>query len=131
MPRPNRPKKPPIGENPIETNEFLFWQNSETPKEISDDSFLLSSSFLSPSSPSKRGKKREYPQSSTKKENQTPTKKTTKPIPITASIPSILFPPLSPEQHLQKALESLIQAYKGLKEKEKKMKVRNYSCLFL
>ncbi len=124
MPRPNRPKKPPIGENPIETNEFLFWQNSETPKEINDDSFLLSSSFLSPSSPSKRGKKREHPQSSTEKENRTPTKKTTKPMPITASIPSIPFPPLSPEQHLQKALESLIQAYKGLKEEEKKEQVK-------
>ncbi len=124
MPRPNRPKKPPIGENPIETNEFLFWQNSETPKEINDDSFLLSSSFLSPSSPSKRGKKREHPQSSTEKENRIPTKKTTKPMPITASIPSIPFPPLSPEQHLQKALESLIQAYKGLKEEEKKEQVK-------
>src|SRR6266568_9489467 len=124
MPRPNRPKKPPIGENPIETNEFLFWQNSETPKEINDDSFLLSSSFLSPSSPSKRGKKREHPQSSTEKENRTPTKKTTKPMPITASIPSIHFPPLSPEQHLQKALESLTQAYKGLKEEEKKEQVK-------
>ena len=94
MPGPNRPKKPPIDPN---ESQFLFWQSSETPKEISDDSFLLSSSFLSPSSPSKRGKKREHPQSSTEKENQTPTKKTTKPIPITASIPSILFPPLSPE----------------------------------
>ena len=124
MPRPNRPKKPPIGENPIKTNEFLFWQNSETPKEINDDSFLLSSSFLSPSSLSKRGKKREHPQSSTEKENQIHTKKTTKPMPITASIPSIPFPPLSPEQHLQKALESLIQAYKGLKEEEKKEQVK-------
>ena len=38
-------------------------------------------------------------------------------MPITASIP---FPPLSPEQHLQKALESLTQAYKGLKEEEEK-----------
>ena len=118
------PKKPPIGGNPIDPNEsqFLFWQNSETPKEISDDSFLLSSSFLSPSSLSKRRKKREHSQSSTEKENQIPTKKTTKP--ITASIPSILFPPLSPEQHLQKALESLIQAYKGLKEEEKKEQVK-------
>ena len=45
-------------------------------------------------------------------------------MPITASIPSIPFPPLSPEQHLQKALESLIQAYKGLKEEEKKEQVK-------
>ena len=97
MPRPNRPKKTPIGETPIKINEFLFWQNSEALKEINNNSFLFLSSFLSPSSPSKRGKKREYPQSSTKKENQTPIKKTTKPMPITASIPSILFPPLSLE----------------------------------
>ena len=38
---------------------------------------------------------------------------------FTAGIPSISFPPLSPKQHLQKALESLIQAYKGLEEEEK------------
>src|SRR6266571_3292511 len=37
-------------------------------------------------------------------------------------MPSILFPPLSPEQYLQKALESLTQAYKGLDEKEKEKK---------
>ena len=97
MPRPNRPKKPPIGENPIETNGFLFWQNSETPKEINNNSFLFSFSFFSPSSPSKRGKKREHPQSFTEKENRIPIKKTTKPMPITASIPSIPFSPLSPE----------------------------------
>ena len=41
---------------------------------------------------------------------------------FTAGIPSISFPPLSPKQHLQKALESLIQAYKGLKEEEEKEK---------
>ena len=45
-------------------------------------------------------------------------------MPIMASIPSILFPPLSLEQYLQKALESLIQAYKGLKEEEKKEQVK-------
>ena len=38
---------------------------------------------------------------------------------FTAGIPSISFPPLSPKQYLQKALESLIQAYKGLEEEEK------------
>ena len=70
MLRPNRPKKPPIGENPIETNEFLFWQSSETLKEINNNRFLLLSSFLSPSSPSERGKKREHPQSSTKKKTE-------------------------------------------------------------
>ena len=42
-------------------------------------------------------------------------------MPITASIP---FPPLSPEQHLQKALESLTQAYKGLKKEEEKEQVK-------
>ena len=61
MLRPNRPKKPPIGKNPIEINKFLFWRNSKNPKEINNNGFLLLSFFLSPSSPSKRGKKREYP----------------------------------------------------------------------
>src|SRR6266581_558810 len=57
------------------------------------------------------------------RENQKPAKKTTKPTTTTTdSIPSILFPPLSPKQHLQKALESLTQAYKGLKEEEKEEK---------
>ena len=37
---------------------------------------------------------------------------------------SIPFPPLSPEQHLQKALESLTQAYKGLEKEEKKEQVK-------
>ena len=41
---------------------------------------------------------------------------------FTAGIPSISFPPLSPEQHLQKALESLTQAYKGLEEEEEEEK---------
>ena len=40
----------------------------------------------------------------------------------TASIPSIQLLPLSLEQHLQKALESLTQAYKGLNEKEEEKK---------
>jgi len=38
------------------------------------------------------------------------------------SIPSIFSPLFSPEQYLQKALESLTQAYKGLEEKEKEKK---------
>jgi len=38
------------------------------------------------------------------------------------SIPSIPFPPLSPKQHLQKASESLTQAYKGLEEERKEEK---------
>jgi hypothetical protein len=37
---------------------------------------------------------------------------------FTAGIHSISFSPLSPEQHLQKALDSLTQAYKGLEEEE-------------
>jgi len=37
-----------------------------------------------------------------------------------AGIPSISFSPLSLEQHLQKALDSLTQAYKGLEEEEDK-----------
>src|SRR6266566_2348484 len=43
---------------------------------------------------------------------------------FTAGIPNIPFPPLSLEQYLQKALESLTQAYKGLKEEEKKEQVK-------
>ena len=43
-------------------------------------------------------------------------------MPFTANIPKISFPPLSPEQYLQKALESLTQAYKGLKEEEQEKK---------
>ena len=38
------------------------------------------------------------------------------------SIPSIPFSPLSPKQYLQKALESLTQAYKGLEEEGKEEK---------
>ena len=45
-------------------------------------------------------------------------------MPFTAGIPSISFPPLSPEQYLQKALKSLTQAYKGLEEEEKKEQVK-------
>jgi len=41
---------------------------------------------------------------------------------FTAGIPSISFSPLSPEQHLQKALDSLTQAYKGLEEEEEEDK---------
>jgi hypothetical protein len=41
---------------------------------------------------------------------------------FTAGIPSISFSPLSLEQHLQKALDSLTQAYKGLEEEEEEDK---------
>ena len=103
MPKSNRHKKKP-------------------PIEISDNESTTTFTFSAPSpSPSLfgTGEKRGHPQSSTEKENQKPTKKTTKLMTFTAGIPSISFPPLSPKQHLQKALESLIQAYKGLEEEEK------------
>ena len=54
-----------------------------------------------------------------KKKTKNLQKKTTKQMTFTAGIPSISFPPLSPKQHLQKALESLTQAYKGLEEEKK------------
>ena len=104
MPRPNRSKKEP-------------------PIEISDEE---STSTFSPPSPSpspslfRTGEKRGHPQSSPEKENQKPVKKTTKLMPIMASIPSIPFPPLSLEQYLYGALESLVQAFKGLEEEEEK-----------
>ena len=114
MPKPGRPKKKP----PIETsddNESI----GDTPIERNDNRFLFSSSFLSPT---KKGEKREHPQTSPEKENQKPAKKTIKPTTTTDTTPSIPipFPPLSLEQRLQKALESLTQAYKGLKEEEEK-----------
>jgi len=113
MPRSSRPKKKP----PIETSDDESIGGN--PTERNDNRFLFSSSFLSPPSLSKRGEKREHPQTSPEKENQKPAKKTTKPITTTDSIPSIPSPPPSPEQHPQKALERLGQAYKGLEEKEK------------
>jgi len=95
MPRPTRPKKKP----PIEIsddNESI----GETPIERNDNRFLFSSSFLSPPSLSKKGEKREHPQTSPKKENQKPIKK--KLIITTDGTPStpIPFPPLSLEQYL-------------------------------
>ena len=61
MPKPSRPKKKP----PIETSDD---NNSigETPIESNDNRFLFSSSFLSPT---KKGEKREHPQTSPEKEN--------------------------------------------------------------
>jgi len=115
MPKPDRPKKKP----PIETSDDDE-SIGETPIEINGNKFLFSSSFLSP--PTKKGEKREHPQTSPEKENQKPAKKTIKPRTTTDSIPSISFPSLSPEQYLQKALESLTQAYKGLEEKKRKKK---------
>ena len=84
MLRPSRPKKKP-------------------PIEISCNKSISTFTFSSPSpSPSlfRTGEKRGHPQSSTKKENQKPTKKTTKLITFTAGIPSISFSPLSLEQYL-------------------------------
>src|SRR6266567_4842487 len=111
-PRPNRPKKPPI-------------EKEKPPIEISSDESSFTFSF----SPDRfnKGEKRGHPQTSPNKnqnQNQKPTKKTTKLMPFIAGIPSIPFPPLSPEQHLQKALESLTQAYKGLKKEGKKEQVK-------
>ena len=95
MPRPTRPKKKPSIEI-SDDNESI----GETPIERNDNRFLFSSSFLSPPSLSKKGKKREHPQTSPEKENQKPVKK--KLITTTDGTPStpIPFPPLSPEQHL-------------------------------
>jgi len=105
MPRPNRSKKNP-------------------PIEISDEE---STSTFSPSSPSpslfRTGEKRGHPQSSPEKENQKPAKKTIKPTTTTASTPSIPSYSLSPEQYLSKALESLIEAYKGIQDEEKEKQV--------
>src|SRR6266702_3291619 len=89
------------------------------------------SSFTFSFSPDRfnKGEKRGHPQTSpdenqnqNQNQNQKPTKKSTKLMPFTAGIPSISFPPLSPEQYLQKALKSLTQAYKGLEEEEEKKK---------
>jgi hypothetical protein len=116
MPKPSKPKKKP----PIETSDDDE-SMSETPIERNDNKFLFSSSFLSPT---KKGEKREHPQTSPEKENQKPAKKTIKPTTTKDTTPSIPipipFPPLSLEQRLQKALEGLTQAYKGLKEEEEK-----------
>ena len=78
--RPNRPKKPPKERPPIETN-------SNDP--------LFTFSFPAPGE--KRGHPQFSPENENQNQNQKPTKKTTKLMPITASIP---FPPLSPEQYL-------------------------------
>jgi len=106
MPRPNRSKKKP-------------------PIEISDEE---STSTFSPPSPSpglfRTGEKRGHPQSSPEKENQKPAKKTIKSTTTTDSIPSISFPPISPEEHLQMALQSLTLAYQGLKGDKKEEQVR-------
>src|SRR6266699_3915985 len=99
-------KKPPLEIRDYESDIFTFSLTSSSP------------------SLSRVGEKRGHPQSSSEQENQKPAKKTIKPMTFTAGIPSIPFPPLSPEQHLQKALESLTQAYKGLEEEEKKEQVK-------
>src|SRR6266568_3817824 len=107
---PDRPKKIPIKRTSFRattpTNPFSF--------------SCPSPSLL------REGEKRGHSQSPPENENQKPAKKIIKPTTITDSMPSILFPPLSPEQYLQKALESLTQAYNGLdkKEKEKKEQVK-------
>ena len=94
MPKPSRPKKKP----PIETSDDND-SIGETPIERNNNRFLFLSSFLSPT---KKGEKREYPQTSPKKENQKPTKKTIKLITTIDTTPSIPipFPSLSLEQRL-------------------------------
>src|SRR6266567_9609288 len=108
MPGPSRPKKIPIERTYVRAV------------------FPFSFSPLSPPSPSlaRQGEKRGHSQSPPEKENRKPAKKIIKPTTSTDSIPRIPFPPLSPEQYLQKALESLTQAYKGLEEEEKKEQVK-------
>ena len=81
MPRPNRSKKKP-------------------PIEISDNKSTTTFTFSAPSPSSSlfgTGEKRGHPQSSTEKENQKPTKKTTKLMTFTAGIPNISFSLLSLE----------------------------------
>ena len=108
MPGPGRPKKIPIYRVPIGyTDVFPFSFSPLSPPSLSLD---------------RQGEKRGHSQSPPEKENQKPAKKIIKPTTSTDSIPSIPFPPLSPEQYLQKALESLTQAYKGLEEKEEEEK---------
>jgi hypothetical protein len=108
MPRPNRSKKKP-------------------PIEISDED---STSTFSPPSPSpgpfRIGEKRGHPQSSPEKENQKPAKKTTKPTTTTDGMPGMPSFSFSPEQYLYKALESLVQAFKGLEEEEEKQEQVGY-----
>ena len=101
MPKPSKPKKKP----PIEISDDDK-SISETPIERNDNKFLFLFSFFSPT---KKGEKREHPQTSPEKENQKPAKKTIKPTTTTDTTPSIPipFPPLSLEQRLQKALEGL------------------------
>src|SRR5436853_6541558 len=117
MPKPRRPQKKPPRDSLTSDDESM----SEAPIERNDNKFLFSSSFLSPT---KKGEKREHPQTSPEKENQKPAKKTIKPTTTKDTTPSIPipipFPPLSLEQRLQKALKGLTQAYKGLKEEEEK-----------
>ena len=100
MLRPNRSKKKP-------------------PIEISDEDSI---STFSPPSPSpslfRIGEKKGHPQSSPEKENQKPAKKTIKPTTTTDGMPSMPSFSFSLEQYLYKALESLVQAFKGLEEEE-------------
>ena len=104
MPKPRRPQKKPLRDSLTSDDKSM----SEAPIERNDNKFLFTSSFLSPT---KKGEKREHPQTSPEKENQKPAKKTTKPTTTKDTTPSIPipipFPPLSLEQRLQKALKGL------------------------
>ena len=93
------------------------------PIEISDEESTFTFSPPSPTSSLFRiGEKRGCPQSSPENENQNqkPAKKITKPTTTMASMPSIPSSSRSPEEYLQEALESLVQAFKGLEEEEEK-----------
>ena len=69
--------------------------------EISDKESIFTFSPPSPTPSLFRiGEKRGYPRSSPEKEKEKPVKKTTKITNTTNSIPSVSFPPISPEQHL-------------------------------
>jgi len=92
MLRPSRPKK-------------------KSPIEISDNKSISTFTFSTPFSSSglfRTGKKENIlSRLLLKKENHKPAKEITKLMTFTAGILSISFPPLSSEQYLQKALESL------------------------
>ena len=100
MPKPGRQKKKP-------------------PIEISDEDSI---STFSPPSPSpilpRVGEKRGHPQSSPKKENQKPAKKTTKPITTTDSVA------YTPEKCLTSALDYLTKACIGLEGEEEKEELK-------
>ena len=126
MIEPSRPKKkPPIGREPIETSDGEFSSahsllSSPCPSAIDKDKDTEMEEIVELSL--RQGKKRKYPQSPPKKgkRNQELEMRV---IRHRASIPSSP-PSFSPEQHLQRALESLNQAYIGLEREESKEQIK-------